>query len=151
MKLSNKARYGLQAMFDLAFHGNGAAVQVKDISARQCIPPRFLEQVFQDLRKAGLVRSKRGPKGGYQLACEPAQIRLGDVIRAAQGPVSLVPEALDSNAQATTSIQVMQHVLRDMGEQIDACLDAVNLESMCDQAREQGLDTPPSAPYVYSI
>lgn len=151
MKLSNKGRYAIQAMFDLAFHGDGAALQVKEICERQCIPPRFLEQVFQDLRKAGLVRSKRGPKGGYQLASPADEIKLGDIIRAAQGPVSLIPDDLDTKAMATSGVQVMQHVLKDMSERIDACLDSVTLKDMVKEARARGLSDAPVAPYVYSI
>lgn len=150
MKLSSKGRYAIQAMFDLAFHGAGEAAQVKDICDRQRIPPRFLEQVFQDLRKAGLVRSKRGPRGGYQLATDAAEIRLGDVIRAAQGPVCLMQDA-EGGDESTTSMQVMGGVLRDLSDQIDACLNGVTLQDMCDQARARGLSGRPQAPYVYSI
>jgi len=153
MKLSSKGRYAIQAMFDLAFHSEGQAAQVKDICERQRIPPRFLEQVFQDLRKAGLVRSKRGPRGGYQLACPASDIRLGDVIRAAQGPLSLVQDLAPEEADvaSTSSMQVMQHVLRDMSERIDACLNAVTLEDMCTHAHTYGIANQEEAPYVYSI
>jgi len=87
MKFSSKGLYGIQAIFDLAFHTEQGAAQIKDICERQAIPPRFLEQVFQDLRKAGIVTSKRGPRGGYQLASTPERIRLGDILRALEGPV----------------------------------------------------------------
>lgn len=151
MKLSSKGRYAIQAMFDLAFHSAGGAAQVKDICDRQRIPPRFLEQVFQDLRKAGLVRSKRGPRGGYQLASSAAEIRLGDVIRAAQGPLCLMQDADPGADAATTSVQIMGLVLQQLSDQIDACLDAVTLQDMCDQARARGLSDRGRAPYVYSI
>ena len=151
MKLSSKGRYAIQAMFDLAFHGEGSALQVKEISLRQQIPPRFLEQVFQDLRKAGLVRSKRGPRGGYQLASPPAQIRLGDIIRAAQGPLAWVLEDDEASKHKTTGVAIMQHVLRELGERIDKCLDSVTLADMCQEAHDRGLSQIPSTPYVYSI
>ena len=89
MKLSSKGRYGVQAMFDLAFHSEGKAAQIKDICERQGIPARFLEQVFRDLRKAGIVPSKRGPRGGYQLTHAPAELRVGDIVRAIEGPTAL--------------------------------------------------------------
>jgi Rrf2 family transcriptional regulator, iron-sulfur cluster assembly transcription factor len=79
MKLSNKGRYALQAVFDLAYHNAGRAAQIRDICDRQAIPARFLEQVFRDLKRAGLVRSKRGPRGGYELAREANEVRIGDV------------------------------------------------------------------------
>ncbi|MDD9945974.1 MAG: Rrf2 family transcriptional regulator [Myxococcales bacterium] len=151
MKLSNKSRYAIQAVFDLAFHAEGSASQVKEISERQRIPPRFLEQVFQDLRRAGLVRSKRGPKGGYQLAHRAADIRLGDVVRAVDGPVALAQPEPDAAALNTTSVQVSQAVLSEVAGQIEACMDAVSLSDMCDKARRLGLRAHPAAPYVYSI
>ncbi|MEM6734144.1 MAG: Rrf2 family transcriptional regulator [Myxococcota bacterium] len=57
MKLSNKARYAVRAMFDIAYHGRGEATQVKAIAERQAVPHRFLEQIFQDLKRAALVTS----------------------------------------------------------------------------------------------
>src|SRR3954462_11883575 len=87
VKLSNKGRYGVRAMFDVAFHGDGGSAQIKDIAEREGIPARFLEQIFQDLRRAGLVSSKRGPRGGYQLARPGREISLGDILRALEGPL----------------------------------------------------------------
>jgi Rrf2 family protein len=67
MRLSTKTRYGVRAMFDIAFHHQGQAniaAQAKEIARREEIPLRYLEQIFQDLKRAGLVESKRGPRGG---------------------------------------------------------------------------------------
>src|SRR6188768_1306390 len=106
MKLSNKGRYGLQAVFDLAYHNEGRAAQIKDICDRQGIPARFLEQVFRDLKRAGLVRSKRGPRGGYELARGLTELRIGDVVRAIEGPINLA--ASDTRGRGSSS-----EVLRD--------------------------------------
>src|SRR3954470_21761776 len=89
VKLSNKGRYAVRALFDIAFYNDGKPTQVKDIAERQNIPPRFLEQIFQDLKRAGIVGSKRGPQGGYSLARRATDIRLGDVVRALEGPITL--------------------------------------------------------------
>ena len=67
----------------------GRPTQVKDISERAAIPARFLEQIFQDLKRAGLVGAKRGPRGGYHLAKPALEIRLGDVVRALEGPIAI--------------------------------------------------------------
>jgi len=85
VKLSNKGRYGVRALFDIAFHNDGGPTQIKDIAEREAIPARFLEQIFQDLKRAGLVGAKRGPRGGYHLARPAHEIRLGDVVRALEG------------------------------------------------------------------
>src|SRR5262245_59094258 len=90
VKLSQKGRYGVRALFDIAFHNDGRPTQIREIAARELIPMRFLEQIFQELKKAGLIGSKRGPRGGYHLARPAAEISLGDVVRALEGPVALV-------------------------------------------------------------
>ncbi|MFZ2947923.1 MAG: Rrf2 family transcriptional regulator, partial [Desulfuromonadaceae bacterium] len=64
MRLSTKSRYGLRAMFDIAYNYGPAPAQIQDISRRQQISPRYLEQIFQNLKRAGLLKSKRGPQGG---------------------------------------------------------------------------------------
>jgi Rrf2 family protein len=150
MKFSSKGLYGVQAMFDLAFHAGGAA-QIKEICERQAIPPRFLEQVFQDLRRAGLVTSKRGPRGGYQLALPPEKIRLGDVVRALEGPMRIMPQARDAELAQTTSFRVAEHIFNDVSEHIDASLNAVTIADMCQHAEAMGLVRQPPPAYNYAI
>ena len=89
MKLSNKGRYAVRALFDIAFYNDGKPTQVKDIAEREGIPPRFLEQIFQDLKRADLVDGKRGRHGGYVLRRPPDQITLRDIVRATDGPVEV--------------------------------------------------------------
>jgi Rrf2 family iron-sulfur cluster assembly transcriptional regulator len=151
MKLSSKGLYGVQAIFDLAFHADGAA-QIKDICERQSIPPRFLEQVFQDLRKAGIVTSKRGPRGGYQLAHPLEQIRVGDVIRALEGPVRLLGAQRKGEATVdSSSYEVAQEVFKGLSSRIEGCLDAVTVADMCKQAEAMGIARRPPPAYVYAI
>jgi Rrf2 family protein len=95
MKLSTKARYGVRALFDIAFYNEGKPTQARDIARRQEVPLRYLEQIFQELRRAELVQAKRGPKGGYSLARQAQRITLGDVVRAVQGPIELTREEPD--------------------------------------------------------
>src|SRR5688572_9353063 len=89
VKLSNKGRYAVRALFDIAFFNAGRPTQVRDIAERQSIPPRFLEQIFQDLKRAGIVGSKRGPQGGYVLLRPAGEIPLGEVVAVIEGPVAL--------------------------------------------------------------
>jgi len=152
MKLSNKGRYGVRAVFDIAFHSRGKATQIKDISQRQGIPPRFLEQIFQDLKRAGLVSSKRGPKGGYQLAQGPNEIRIGDIVRAVEGPVMLqTPPGTSKEAGDPRSREVTEALFGELSEQIEACLDAITIEDLCERGEEAGLRRTPPRRYVYSI
>src|SRR6187399_1863461 len=129
MKLSSKGRYGVRALFDVAFHSEGRATQIKDISDRQAIPPRFLEQIFQDLKRAGLVSSKRGPRGGYHLAVAPSEIRIGDIVRALEGPLTLSSpkEKVEGDA---TSRAVTDEAFEELSREIDACFDAKTIEDL---------------------
>jgi Rrf2 family protein len=150
MKLSSKALYGVQALFDLAFNADGAG-QIKEICERQAIPPRFLEQVFQDLRRAGLVTSKRGPRGGYQLAMPANQIRLSDILRALEGPVHILPAARDAALAATASYRVAEETLNAVSSRIESSLDGVTIADMCQQAEAMGIARWATSAYVYAI
>lgn len=151
MKFSSKGLYGIQAIFDLAFHTEQGAAQIKDICERQGIPPRFLEQVFQDLRRAGIVTSKRGPRGGYQLAAPPEKIRLGDILRALEGPIQLLPVARSPELVESSSYEVTEQVFKGISSGIEACLDGVTIADMCKQAEAMGITRRPPPAYVYAI
>lgn len=152
VKLSNKARYGVRAMFDIAFHGDGGSAQIKDIAERQGIPPRFLEQIFQDLRKASLVSSKRGPRGGYQLVSTPNLVSVGDILRALEGPLALCGGDDDSEAAGdAASGAVIDAAFRELSERVEACFNELTLEELCDRAQRQGLRKNAPAGYVYVI
>lgn len=155
MKLSNKGRYGVCAIFDIAFHNDGRATQIKEIAERQAIPARFLEQIFQDLKRAGLVASRRGPRGGYQLARAAADIRLGDIVRALEGPIELAPKGeagTDSGSDGdATSRTVAEEAFADVSRKIEACFDAVTIESLCERGETLGFRRKPPNRYVYVI
>lgn len=82
MKLTTKGRYAIIAMIDLRLNGTIEPVRLKDVSKRQKISLSYLEQLFSKLRLSGLVKSVRGPGGGYTLSQEPSEINLLDVITA---------------------------------------------------------------------
>jgi Rrf2 family protein len=148
MKLSSKGRYAVQAVFDLAYHSEGKAAQIKDICDRQTIPARFLEQVFRDLKKAGIVRSKRGPRGGYELSRAPADVRVGDIVRAIEGPTSLGANDLRTRGG---SQDVVRDVLASLGRRLEGCLDEVTFADLCARAEQLGVAKTATARYVYAI
>ncbi|MET0410693.1 MAG: Rrf2 family transcriptional regulator [Polyangiaceae bacterium] len=150
MKLSNKGRYAVRALFDIAFFNDGRATQAKDIAERQGIPPRFLEQIFQDLKRAGIVASKRGPQGGYALAGDARQIRVGDVVRALEGPLVLSEGAAAAN-RAEDGVRVTEAVFEDLSQRIEACFDAVTLSDICERARSLGVQRPSGERHGYVI
>lgn len=97
MKISAKGRYGLRLMLDLAANNTGEWISLKDVSRRQGISVKYLEQIVTSLSRAGLLRSSRGPQGGYMLVKNPAQYTAGDILRAVEG--ELVPVACMEDVQ----------------------------------------------------
>jgi len=85
MLISKKSRYALKAVFELAKHNGEGPVKIADIAKPQAIPQRFLEAILVQLKQAGLVESRRGSDGGYQLARDPEKVTVGDVLRIVQG------------------------------------------------------------------
>ena len=150
MKLSNKGRYGVRALFDIAFYNDGRPTQIKDISARQAIPARFLEQIFQDLKRAGLVGAKRGPRGGYHLARAAYEIRIGDVIRALEGPIAIVGRDEPARRAGIDGKDVTDVVFRELSRRIEGCFDDVTIADMCRRGDELGLRKARER-YVYVI
>ena len=153
MKLSSKGRYGVRAVFDIAFHDDGKATQIKDIAERQAIPARFLEQIFQDLKRAGIVTSKRGPRGGYQLAREPKQLTLGDVVRALEGPIDLASPETGEPADPgdPTSLQVTEQAFRELGERIEAVFDGMSIGELVERGEALGIRRRQAGQNVYVI
>ena len=90
MKLSTRSRYGTRILVDLARHNNQGPVQIGEISKRQDISVKYLEQLIRPLKQANLVESVRGPKGGHMLAKSPAEITLGQIVRLFEGQSDLV-------------------------------------------------------------
>ena len=149
MKLSKKGRYAVRALFDIAFYNEGQPTQVKDIAERQSIPPRFLEQIFQDLKRVGIVASKRGPQGGYSLARPAEEVSLGDAVRALEGTIMLVDDGgVDRGAP---SRRVTDAVFRDVSARVQQCFDDVTIADICRRAEEIGLRRPGAARQVYVI
>ena len=90
MKISTKGRYAMRLMLDIAQHDTGEPVSIRDISTRQEISVKYLEQIVSALVRAGLLRSIRGPQGGYLLVKRPSDYRVGDILRVTEGSLSPV-------------------------------------------------------------
>lgn len=98
MRVSMKVDYGVRALVDLAQNYGAGPIQTAEIAGRQGVPEPYLDQLLTTLRKVGLVRSRRGPHGGYVLAKEPSELTLGMIISALEGP--MVPiDCLDSSLE----------------------------------------------------
>ncbi len=162
MKLSTKSRYGVRAMFDMAYHAGTLPAQIKDISRRQDISPRYLEQIFQDLKKAGLLNSRRGPQGGYSLARPAEEITVKDIVLAAEGELQLVncakglrkskADAEEGDPTCTFDNRcVTQHIWSNASTILGDYFDSLSLKSLCDQAKEMGLEKELDHRFMYFI
>ncbi len=96
MKISTKGRYALRVMLDLAQHNTGEFITVKDISKRQDITIKYMEQIVSILTKAGYLKSLRGNGGGYKLSKLPEQYTIGEILRTLEGSLSPIA-CLDDN------------------------------------------------------
>lgn len=138
MKLSTKGRYGLRAMVDLAVHSNGDHVSLYSIAERQNISENYLEQVFATIRKAGLVKSIKGAQGGYMLADSPDNIKIGTILRALEGKLSVVDEESESETGDISSIQhcIRINVWDKMNDKINEFVDSLTLEELVEDYKK---------------
>jgi len=144
MKLNTQIRYGVRALCDIVFYSAGSPTQVKDISERQNISPRYIEQIFQKLKKGGILRSVRGPSGGYFLTRKPEDITIGDVIRAIDGRDIQLVFCGDQKKSKKTNCQKMgKCVVSDVWEEASTRLmdyfNSINISQVCSEARSRGL------------
>jgi Rrf2 family protein len=110
MRISTKGDYGVRALIELSHHYGQGPVQSAEIAARQRIPEPYLDQLLTTLRKAGFIRSVRGPQGGHALINRPEEVRLSDVIRSLEGSLSPVSHLHDEGHQCRAAHEVWHHV-----------------------------------------
>jgi Rrf2 family transcriptional regulator, iron-sulfur cluster assembly transcription factor len=128
MRLSTKGRYAVMAMADLAGHENGRAVSLADIARRQEISLSYLEQLFAKLRRHGLVKSVRGPGGGYRLSRPADELRVADIILAVDEPIRATRCVPGMKGCMTASIRCVTHDLwEELGQQIHVFLSSISL------------------------
>lgn len=130
MKLSTKGRYAVMAMADLATQNIGRPVALADIAERQDISLSYLEQLFGRLRKGGLVKSVRGPGGGYLLARPTSETRIADIVLAVDEPIQTTRCSPGSPAGCHNSkTRCLTHDLwEELGNQVYLYLSSVTLE-----------------------
>jgi Rrf2 family iron-sulfur cluster assembly transcriptional regulator len=135
MKLSTKGRYAVMAMVDLARHGKERPVSLADIAQRQEISLSYLEQLFARLRRAGLVKSVRGPGGGYRLALGATHTRISDIILAVDEPIKVTRcdgQVMDG-CHADRSRCLTHDLWAELGNQIHRYLSSVTLDDVVER------------------
>lgn len=144
MNISTKGRYGLRALIDLALCSTGEPIALYSIANRQGLSVNYLEQIFSMLRKEGIVKSIKGAQGGYILAEEAANIKVGDILRAIEGEIILVNETIDE-ANADSSIKYLQlciqkNVWDKINDSINTVIDHITLEDLASKYRLMNIE-----------
>src|SRR6266852_2219749 len=135
MRLSTKGRYAVMAMVDLAQHSDGNPVSLAEIAERQEISLSYLEQLFAMLRKGGLVKSVRGPGGGYLLAYHRSETRIADIVLAVDEPIRATrctPGAL-VGCRGNRTRCLTHDLWEELGNQIHLYLSSVSLADVCER------------------
>lgn len=151
MRLSTKVRYGVRAVFDLAYHCAGSSGQVKDIAIRQNVSPRYLEQIFHKLKKAGIVKSERGPKGGYLLVKKSSEITIADIYRATEGEFTLVPCSKKGRKCENITDCVATPVWDKLTKGVVQLFSSITIEELCKIATDMNIPREVEKKYMYFI
>ena len=153
MRLTRGSDYGAHAVIELASHYGQGPLQCAEIAARQKIPEAYLDQILSSLRRVGIVRSSRGPHGGHELARDPREITLGDIVTAVEGPV--VPQEfvqhVDGEATDWLTACAVRNAWHAAAEASQRVLDNTSIQALVEEQRTiranraRGIDQRPPA------
>lgn len=138
MKISSRGRYALRFMIDLAQHSTGEAVTLKEVSQRQEISIKYLEQIVTLLNRGGLIRSIRGNQGGYLLARDPKDYTIGEILRVVEGDLYPVACMEDQPNQCSRypickTIKFWEGLYKSVNDYVNS----VSLEDLADQSADE--------------
>ena len=136
IKLSTKGRYGLRLLIDIALHQEGGAVKLRDIAERQEISIKYLWQVINPLKAAGIVAVTRGAHGGFELAHTPDQITLYDIVNTLEGPFALAPCSHASDACHRAADCVARQVWRELDDTMERAMRGITLASIMRRVKD---------------
>ena len=135
MNISTKGRYGLRAVLDLAIHATDKPVSLSSIAARQRLSEGYLEQLMVPMKRAGIITTSRGAQGGYALARDPHDIRVGEVFRALEGPLALASCISEENADNCDRVDVCgsAFIWKEVQDAISSVLDKYSIGDLLDK------------------
>jgi Rrf2 family protein len=157
MRFSLQVYYAVSGVFDVAYNGFDGPVQVRVIGERQGIPTRYLEQIFQRLRRARVVKGKRGPGGGYVLSRDPAEITLRHIVEAVEGPMvtGTPPSESARDGEGGESVEGSGYrpdfIWPILASRFAACLDDVTVADLCRDAARESIPRAAHDAYSYEI
>jgi Rrf2 family protein len=136
LRLTRKTQLALEAVLDIAYNARPDPVQSRDITRRQGIPNRYLEQVLQQLVREGVLKGVRGPRGGYVLARERRRVTLGDVLRVLD---AMEVEGEEEASRAELGEKVIAPLWDAVHAEILERFDGVTMEDLCREATDKGI------------
>ena len=153
LKFSKKLLYAIEAVVDIAYNSAGEPVQIRDVTNRQGVPQRYLEQVMQRLVKASILKGIRGPKGGYLLARERSRICVGDIARVVMEMNSDEPatEPEEQVIAGPIGQQVIQPLWLEFQQEILRMMDNITVEDLTARAFRKGIPSDAYSRMTYSI
>jgi Rrf2 family protein len=130
--------FAIEAVVDIAYHSGGQPVQSGDITRRQGIPRRYLEQVLQRLVRAKILSGVRGPRGGYNLARERRRITVGEIIRIVRA-MELSGDPLADDTGSELAVKVIRPIWLDLQSEVMTRLDELTIDDLCNDANKRGV------------
>ena len=149
LRPTKKAALAVEAVLDIACHPGPEPVQSMDIAGRLDLPRRYLEQVMQQLVRAGILKGVRGPRGGYRLAREQRRISVGDILRVVTGDAE--GEELAAASQSPLGVKIMVPFWAGIERELMERLDAVSIEDLRQSAEREGLGAPTEGVQDFAI
>lgn len=138
LRPSKKMLFAIEAVLDIAYHAGGEPVQSREITRRQGIPRRYLEQTLQQLVRSGILTGVRGPRGGYRLARERRRVTVGEIVR-----VVRALEAAEDTPEELPTSELGRDVIRpmwtDLQDEIMTRLDGITIDDLCMKAYQSGI------------
>ena len=138
LRPSKKMLFAIEAVLDIAYHAGGEPVQSREITRRQGIPRRYLEQTLQQLVRSGVLTGVRGPRGGYRLARERRRISVGEIVRVVRA-LEASEEAPEELPSSELGKDVIRPMWGDLQDEIMNRLDAISIDDLCMRAYQKGI------------
>ncbi|MBF0562506.1 MAG: Rrf2 family transcriptional regulator [Alphaproteobacteria bacterium] len=138
LRPSKKMLFAIEAVLDIAYHAGGEPVQSREITRRQGIPRRYLEQTLQYLVRSDILIGVRGPHGGYRLARERRRISVGEIVRVVRS-MEVAEDMFADVPASELGKEVIRPMWGDLQEEVMRRLDAVSIDDLCQRAHRGGL------------
>ncbi len=150
LRISKKLMFAIEAVLDIAYNAGAEPVQSGEITRRQGIPKRYLEQVLQQLVRDGVLAGVRGPKGGYRLAKERRRITVAEIVRVVRA-LEQATDPIEEEVGAELGRQVVRPLWAELQDEVMARLEQTSIEDLCVRAHQAGVASEAASKLDFSI